>query len=81
MSNSGHAIFNPLHRRLEVLRNGESTIRYISCHNIPTDAKVFGVTVDGDEIFLMVGNSTSARPSYKIIYRFSSLSGGNSISL
>ncbi|MEI6486231.1 MAG: hypothetical protein WCO11_08180 [Sphingomonadales bacterium] len=42
----------------------------------PRQEKVFGVQIDGDEIWILVGPQQNQRPNRKIGYRFSSLNGG-----
>ena len=56
--------------------------RYIPCTNLrPQSDKVHGVQVNGDDIWVLIGPMTNPRPNRKILYRFSSLSGGSSRSL
>lgn len=82
MPSSGYAMYDPAGNRLEVIRPGESSKRYIPCTNIrPPHDKVHGVQVDGDDIWVLVGPSSNPRPNRKFLYRFSSLSGGSSRSL
>lgn len=82
MPSSGYAMYDPAGNRLEVIRPGENTKRYIRCTNIrPPHDKVHGVQVDGDDIWVLVGPSSNPRPNRKFLYRFSSLSGGGSRSL
>lgn len=82
MPSPGYAIYDPTGNRLEVIRPGENSKRYIPCTNLrPQSDKVHGVQVNGDEICVLVGPMTNARPNRKILYRFSSLSGGSSRSL
>lgn len=79
MPSPGYAIYDPTGNRLEVIRPGENSKRYIPCTNLrPQADRVHGVQVDGDEIWVLVGPLTNPRPSRKILYRFSSLSGGSS---
>ena len=76
---TGYAIYDESTNRLEVVRPGESSTRYIPCTNLrPAEVRVFGVQIDGDEIWVLVGPHNNQRPNRKIIYRFSSLSGGTS---
>jgi hypothetical protein len=78
----GLAIYDESTNRLEVVRPGESSTRYIPCTNLrPAELHVFGVQVEGDEIWVLVGPKNNQRPNRKIIYRFSSLSGGSSTGL
>lgn len=82
MPSSGYAMYDAASNRLEVIRPGENTKRYIRCTNIrPPHDKVRGVQVDGDDIWVLVGPSSNPRPNRKFLYRFSSLSGGSSRSL
>ena len=61
---------------------GENSERKIKCTNLnPKSVKVFGVQVDGDEIWVLTGPKTNSRPNRKYIYKFSSLSGGRSTGL
>jgi len=51
----------------------------MSCTNFrPNQEQVFGVEVHSDEIWLLVGPLNNQCLNRKIIYRFSSLSGGGS---
>lgn len=78
----GYAVYDAARNRLEVVRPGESTTRYIPCLNFrPGAERVFGVQVSGDEIWLLAGPSGNPRPNRKYIYRFSSLTGGASKAL
>ena len=82
MPSTGYALYDLAGNRLEVIRPGENSKRYIPCTNLrPQSDKVHGVQVDGDEIWVLVGPLTNPRPNRKILYRFSSLSGGSSRSL
>jgi len=82
MGSASYAIYDSSHNRLEVFRPGENMTRYIPCTNLnPQAMKVHGVQVNGDEIWVLVGPPTNPRPNRKIIYKFSSLSGGASSSL
>jgi hypothetical protein len=77
MLKSGYALYEPDTNRLRVIRPGENCIRYINCMNLnPRQEKVFGVQIDGDEIWILVGPQQNQRPNRKIGYRFSSLNGG-----
>ena len=79
---SGYAIYDEDKNCLEVIRPNESTKRYIRCNNLDSkNYDVFGVEVNGDEIWVIVGPKGNPRPSKKYIYYFSSLSGGASRSL
>lgn len=79
---TGLAIYDPTNHCLEVIRPGENSKRYITCTNLrPQSDKIHGVQVNGDEIWILVGPMTNPRPNRKILYRFSSLSGGSSRSL
>ena len=78
MASMGHAIYDETRNRLEVVRPGENGTRYISCTNLnPKSDRVFGVQINGDDIWVMVGPHQNPRPNRKIGYRFSSLSGGH----
>ncbi len=82
MASIGHAIYDETRNRLEVVRSGENTTRYIKCVNLdPKSLRVFGVQIDGDDIWVLVGPHQNARPNRKIGYRFSSLSGGHGRSI
>ena len=75
----GYAQYDPTRNRVEVVRPGENGTRYINCINLnPRSDKVFGLQIDGDEIWVLIGPPQNQRPNRKIGYRFSSLSGGNS---
>lgn len=75
-------MYDPGLNRLEVVRPGENSTRYISCINLhPKNDRVFGVQVDGDEIWVLVGPHNNQRPNRKIGYCFSSLTGGYGRSL
>ena len=79
MKSDGLAIYLENSNELEVIRPGESQKRRIRCTNLnPRDSHVFGVQVNGDEIWVLTGSKQSSRPNRKYIYRFSSLSGGSS---
>lgn len=79
MASAGYAIYNPNRNQLDVIRPGENTTRHISCTNLnPAAVKVHGVQINGDEIWVLVGGHTNPRPNRKLIYKFSSLSGGGS---
>ena len=78
MASIGHAIYNETYNRLEVVRPGENSTRYIKCLNLdPKSSRVFGVQIDGDDILVLVGPQQNQRPNRKVGYRFSSLSGGH----
>ncbi len=75
-------MYDVTHNRLAVTRPGENLTRYIPCINLnPVSMKVHGVQINGDEIWVLVGPTTNPRPNRKIIYRFSSLTGGGSSNL
>lgn len=80
---SALARYDQSKNRLIVMRKGENIERYIPCNNFNPNGgdKFFGVEVNGDEIYLLVGPKTNSRPNKKIIYKFSSLSGGSSKSI
>jgi hypothetical protein len=81
MQKVGLAMYDAANNRLQVVRPGESITRYIPCMNLrPQSDKVFGVQVNGDEIYVLVGPHRNSRPNKKILYNFSSLSGGSSSS-
>ena len=78
MASMGHAIYDETRNRLEVVRPGENTTRYIICTNLnPKSFRVFGLEIDGDNIWVLIGPHQNSRPNRKIGYRFSSLSGGH----
>jgi hypothetical protein len=82
MASTGHAIYDETRNRLEVVRSGENTTRYIGCTNLnPKSARVFGLEIDGDNIWVLIGPHQNSRPNRRIGYRFSSLSGGNGSAL
>jgi hypothetical protein len=82
MSSSGYAIYNEDRNVLEVTRPGENMKRTIHCTNLnPASMRVHGVQINGDEIWVLVGPHSNPRPNRKIIYKFSSLSGGGSQSI
>lgn len=78
MISKGHAVYDLSQNRLEVVRSGENIIRYIKCVNLnPKSVRVFGVQIDGDDIWVLVGPHSNQRANRKIGYRFSSLRGGH----
>lgn len=78
MTSKGHAVYDQAQNRLEIVRSGENTTRYIKCVNLdPKSVRVFGVQIDGDDIWVLVGPHQNQRANRKIGYRFSSLSGGH----
>ena len=83
MSNKyGIARYDERSNTLFVIRPGENSERKIKCTNLnPRAVKVFGVQVEGDEIWVLTGPKTNSRPNRKYIYLFSSLSGGRSSGL
>jgi hypothetical protein len=82
MTSIGYAQYDATHNRLEIVRPGENCTRYINCTNLnPRSDRVFGVQVDGDEIWVLVGPVQNQRPTRKIGYRFSSLNGGHGAAL
>jgi len=82
MSKGGIARYDERSNSLFVIRPGENSERKIKCTNLnPRSVKVFGVQVEGDEIWVLTGPKTNSRPNRKYIYKFSSLSGGSSRSL
>ena len=82
MNSIGHAIYDQTRNRLEVVRAGENFTRYINCVNLePKSVRVFGVQIDGDEIWVLVGPNQNQRANRRIGYRFSSLSGGHGSAL
>jgi len=82
MAKPGIARYDEKTNMLYVIRPGENTERKIKCTNLnPRSVKVFGVQVQGDEIWVLTGPKTNSRPNRKYIYFFSSLSGGRSKSL
>lgn len=77
MASAGHAFYDKTRNRLGVVRSEQHTTRVIRCVNLyPKSLRVFGIQIDGDEIWVCVGSHQSDRPNRKIGYRFSSLSGG-----
>jgi len=80
MSNKyGIARYDEHSNTLFVIRPGENSERKIKCTNLnPRSVNVFGVHVEGDEIWVLTGPQTNSRPNRKYIYFFSSLSGGRS---
>ena len=75
----GYAIYDVTNNRLEIVRPNESMTRYIPCNNLrPEQERVFGVQIEGDEIWVLTGPHSNPRPNKKFIYSFSSLSGGSS---
>ena len=79
MASAGYAIYDPGQNRLEVVRPSENSTRHIRCTNLnPKSDHVFGVQIEGDEIWVLVGPKQNQRPNRKIGYRFSSLNGGYS---
>jgi len=82
MMSAGYARYVEGENALEVVRPGENMTRKIRCTNLnPSANRVFGVEVHGDEIWVLVGPLTNARPNRKYVYRFSSLTGGANSSL
>ena len=82
MAKTGIARYDERTNTLFVIRPGENSERKIKCRNLnPRAVKVFGVQVEGDEIWVLTGPKTNSRPNRKYIYKFSSLSGGSSRSL
>jgi len=82
VAKSGIARYDERSNSLFVIRPGENRERKIKCTNLnPRSVKVFGVQVEGDEIWVLTGPKTNSRPNRKYIYKFSSLSGGSSRSL
>jgi len=80
-SKEGMAIYLADTNELEVVRPGENNRRRIKCSNLnPKQSHVFGVQVQGDEIWVLTGPKSNSRPNRKYIYKFSSLSGGGSTS-
>ena len=81
MQKAGLAMYDAASNRLQVVRPRENISRFIPCMNLrPASDKVFGVQVNGDEIYVLVGPHSNSRPNKKILYKFSSLSGGSSSS-
>ena len=79
MGKSGIARYDERSNSLFVIRDGENRERKIKCTNLnPKAVKVFGVQMEGDEIWVLTGPKTNSRPNRKYIYKFSSLSGGSS---
>ena len=82
MNSQGYAKSNEAKNQLEVIRPGENSQRTIRCNNLDTSSsKVHGVQINGDEIWILISPKTNPRPNRKIIYFFSSLSGGQSSGL
>ena len=79
MAKQGFARYDEKSNTLFVIRPNENTERKIKCRNLnPKAVKVFGVQVEGDEIWVLTGPKTNSRPNRKYIYKFSTLSGGTS---
>ena len=82
MNSQGYAKYNEAKNQLEVIRPGENSPRTIRCNNLDTSSsKVHGVQINGDEIWILISPKTNPRPNRKIVYFFSSLSGGQSSGL
>ena len=82
MAKDGIARYDRHSNSLFVTRPKENRERRIRCTNLnPKAVKIFGVHVNGDEIWVLTGPKTNSRPNRKYIYKFSSLSGGSSKSL
>ena len=77
---SGIARYDERNNKLIVIRKGENIERLIPCTNFNPKGgdKYFGVEINGDEIYLLVGPKNNPRPNKKFIYKFSSLTGGGS---
>ena len=74
---TGYALYDAQNNRLEVIRPGETSKRYIPCMNLrPSADKVHGLQISGDEIWVFVGAHSNPMPNRKFIYSFSSLTGG-----
>jgi hypothetical protein len=79
MGKTGYARYDERSNSLIVVRPGENSERKIRCTNLnPRAVKVFGVQIEGDEIWVLTGPKSNSRPNRKYIYKFSSLSGGSS---
>ncbi len=79
MAKDGIARYDERTNSLIVIRPNENSERKIKCTNLnPNAVKVFGVQVEGNEIWVLTGPKTNSRPNRKYIYKFSSLSGGSS---
>lgn len=77
-----YAIYNSSLNQLDVIRPGESITRRIPCVNLdPSQMRVHGVEISGDEIRVLVGPHNNPRPNRYYIYYFSRLSGGASRSI
>ena len=82
MIKAGIARYDSQTNSLIVVRPNENVERKIRCVNLkPKAVKIFGVHVEGDEIWVLTGPRKSSRPKRKYIYKFSLLSGGSSQSL
>ena len=85
MNSQGYAKYDEKKNQLEVIRPGENSPRTIRCNNLdPSSLKVHGVhgvQINGVEIWILTSPRTNSRPNRKIIYYFSSLSGGASSGL
>lgn len=69
-------MYDPGLNRLGGVGPGENSTRYISCINLhPKNDRVFGVQIDGDEIWVPVGPHQNQRRNRKIGCLFSSLTG------
>jgi|SaaInl7_200m_RNA_FD_contig_21_817898_length_359_multi_8_in_0_out_0_1 hypothetical protein len=79
MATVGLAMYLEGSNELEVTRPGESQKRKIKCRNLnPSQLKVHGVHINGDEIWVLTGPKNNPSPNRKYIYSFKSLSGGSS---
>ena len=79
---NGIAQYDSVNNRLEVIRPNETFTRYINCNNLrPEQERVFGVQVNGDEIWVLTSPKNNQRPNKKFIYTFSGLCGGRSTGL
>ncbi|HRJ94987.1 hypothetical protein [uncultured Thiothrix sp.] len=79
MASKGQALYNQKDNCLNVIRPSEHIKRHINCSNInPEKMKVHYVEVDGDDIWVFVSAHSNSRPDRKVLYHFSSLSGGGS---
>jgi hypothetical protein len=79
---TGYAVYDATNNRLDIIRPNETTTRHIKCNNLnPKFERIFGVEINGDEIWVIVGPYNNPRPNKKYLYFFSSLSGGGSRSI
>ena len=82
MAKGGIARYDERSNSLFVIRPKENRERRIRCTKLnPKAVKVFGVQIDGNEMWVLTGPKTNSRLNRKYIYKFSSLSGGEPLPL